>query len=408
MSALQRLFHRNGSVVARRAFSRVWSLGALLLLTGLLGAPRVGQAGVAPAPAARGPNVVLVTLDGFRIQEVFGGMDPAVLPHATVENRAALERRFLRPTPQEARLALLPFVWGQLVAQGVMLGNPRGGVPVRLTNPHRVSYPGYAELLTGQVQAAILDNQPRRIPRTTGLEFARTELRVPQQGVAAYASWEVLAAGVEHVPGTISVNCGYAEPDSTVATPDMKTVARVQASLRSPWDGVRPDAVTMELALEHLRAHKPRFLYVALGETDDWAHDGRYDRMLEAAQSADAFLMRLWNTLQSMPEYRDNTTLLVTADHGRGAVGAGWKDHGPAAALSGSDRTFLLAVGPGIPALGEPPPRAEGAPSEVTTTQLMPTLLAALGLDPRAYNPQAGAPLTWSAWTGVPRVPTKP
>ena len=39
--------------------------------------------------------------------------------------------------------------------------------------------------------------------------------------------------------------------------------------------------------MAHLRRAQPRVLYLALGETDDWAHDGRYDRVLETYARTD-------------------------------------------------------------------------------------------------------------------------
>ena len=37
------------------------------------------------------------------------------------------------------------------------------------------------------------------------------------------------------------------------------------------------------------------------GETDDWAHDGRYDRVLEAYARSDRYLAQLWTWLESQP-----------------------------------------------------------------------------------------------------------
>jgi hypothetical protein len=36
--------------------------------------------------------------------------------------------------------------------------------------------------------------------------------------------------------------------------------------------------------------------------------------------------LQLWNTLQAMPEYKDQTTLLITTDHGRGSGREEWKE----------------------------------------------------------------------------------
>jgi hypothetical protein len=76
-------------------------------------------------------------------------------------------------------------------------------------------------------------------------------------------------------------------------------------------------------------------LYVMLGDTDEWAHERRYDLYLEAAARGDRFLRTLWETVQSMPGYRDRIALIVATDHGRGS-GEDWTDH--FAALLGLER----------------------------------------------------------------------
>jgi phosphopentomutase len=71
------------------------------------------------------------------------------------------------------------------------------------------------------------------------------------------------------------------------------------------------------MSVECLQKFKPRVLYIAFGETDDWAHQRRYDRYLDYIHVFDSYLKRLWTLLQSMDEYRNNTTLIITTDHGR-------------------------------------------------------------------------------------------
>ena len=67
-------------------------------------------------------------------------------------------------------------------------------------------------------------------------------------------------------------------------------------------------------------------LYIALGETDEWAHERRYDLYLQSVRDH-RFLADLWQTVQGLPEYRDKTSLIVTTDHGRGEKPDDWIDH---------------------------------------------------------------------------------
>lgn len=138
--------------------------------------------------------------------------------------------------------------------------------------------------------------------------------------------------------------------------------------------------------MEYLKERKPRVLFVSLGETDDWAHEGRYDEYLNAAHRADGFLRILWETVQSMPEYRDRTTLIFSPDHGRGDGGLRWKDHGQK--IPESKYIWMAFLGPDTLPLGE---RHE-IPS-VAQNQIAATIAAFLGEDYRADTPQAGKPI---------------
>jgi arylsulfatase A-like enzyme len=88
-------------------------------------------------------------------------------------------------------------------------------------------------------------------------------------------------------------------------------------------------------------------MYIALNETDEWAHRNRYDRYLEMVAYVDRCLGRLWDTLQAVPEYRANTAVVVTADHGRGENLGDWTSHG--SAVEGAGRIWLAALGPNRP-----------------------------------------------------------
>src|SRR6202011_5679135 len=150
----------------------------------------------------------------------------------------------------------------------------------------------------------------------------------------------------EHTPGSITINAGYQPADGN-ASPRAKDLAALQFAARSPWDETRHDYVTFELALDHLRRFHPRVMHISFDETDDWAHMRRYDRVLESIQYIDQMLRTLWTTLQSMPEYRAHTTLIVTCDHGRGDSLKDFNDHG--AKVAGAEQIWLAIVGPDTP-----------------------------------------------------------
>ena len=83
-----------------------------------------------------------------------------------------------------------------------------------------------------------------------------------------------------------------------------------------------------DAAREHLLRHQPRVMFIGFLETDAWGHAGRYDNLLTSAHAVDQYIQRLWETMQSMDQYRDKTTFIISTDHGRGSGLTDWKNHG--------------------------------------------------------------------------------
>ncbi len=355
---------------------------AIAVLTVLVATPALAE--------LRTHNVVLITVDGLRHQELFSGVDPLLLENkerAGIKDLDRLREQYWRPTATERREALLPFFWGTLARQGIVIGNKARGSRVTLTNPVRISYPGYAEILTGQAQLAIVSNDPIRMPRETLLEFARRKLNLPRTQVAAFASWNVFNAITARNPDSIFTNAGYQPVPPDIATPEMAVLNALQMQMLTPWDSVRHDAITAGLALAYVKTYQPRLLYLALGETDDWAHDRRYDRVIHAARFFDDRLRDLWSLLQSTEHYRDRTTLVITTDHGRGSTLENWTSH--RGDIDGAEDVWIAVIGPDTPNRGEVAPTPA-----LHTSNVAGTVLKLLGLDTQEFNPQAGAPIS--------------
>ena len=64
-------------------------------------------------PVLKTRNVLLITVDGLRWQEVFGGAEAALIDKEAggVKDVPAVKERFHRETPQESRETLMPFFW---------------------------------------------------------------------------------------------------------------------------------------------------------------------------------------------------------------------------------------------------------------------------------------------------------
>ena len=340
-----------------------------LFVFALLGLPLVVQ-----AQERQTENVLLITLDGLRWQELFTGADSLLLhDERYVADVEATRERFWRPDSTARRKALMPFFWETIATQGQLYGNRYDQCTVDLTNEHRFSYPGYNEILTGQADDERIDsNDKKPNPNVTVLEYANRQAGFEGR-VAAFGSWDVFPYIVGGERSGVPVNAGFETATGDSLTPKEQFLNELQAQVPSPWSTVRLDAFTHGYALEHLKTDRPRLLYIAYGETDDFAHDGDYQAYLEAARRTDGFIRELWKTVQSDSFYRDRTTLLITTDHGRG-LGDDWTSHG--ADLPRSSEVWIAALGPDTS-----PPRKGTSECALYQNQLAPTVAALLGLD---------------------------
>jgi len=336
-----------------------------------------------PRPAIA--NVLVVTMDGMRWQEVFGGLQSALLTKEAggVEEPEPIERRFGGGTAEQRREKLMPFFWTIVARDGQVFGDPSRGSLARVTNGLWFSYPGYNELLAGYPDPRIDSNDKNLNPNVTVLEWLNHRPAYAGR-VAAFASWELLPWILNAQRSGIACN-GEGPPIAQPATERERALNDFAAELPPYWGATRFDAPTGLGALEYLRSHHPRVLYVMLGETDEWAHGRRYDLYLDSAYRNDRFIRQLWETAQRMPEYAGRTALLLATDHGRGDGAADWTDHGRK--VPAAERIWMAAMGPGVPALGV------RANVTVTQSQLAATVAALLGEDYVAAQPKAAAAL---------------
>ncbi len=346
-------------------------------------------------------RVILVTLDGVRWQELFHGVDPELIQDKRyVKKPERLRKDYWHKEEKRRRERLMPFVWGSLARQGVMLGDRKQGSRMRISNPWYFSYPGYNEILTGRVDPSIDSNASVDNPNTTVLEWLAKARGY--RNLAVFASWDAFPSIYAVKRSGLMVNAGFMPVAGYALSERMRFLNRLQEETPSPWETVRLDVFTHHFALDWLKKQQPRVLAIHYGETDDFAHDGRYDHYVDAIHRADHFLADLWKTVQTLPAWRGHTVLLVTTDHGRGRTAEDWQHHGSVRAMQGymkdlqsrfpqgikgADETWLLAMGPGIAQKG-----VLKTDETLQATQIVPTLLRMLGEDPKAYSkdlPQA-------------------
>ncbi|MGQ0647649.1 MAG: alkaline phosphatase family protein [Gemmatimonadaceae bacterium] len=344
------------------------------------------------APTARAQrrtrNVVLIVTDGLRWQEVFRGAERALMTTKPggVRDTTALLRSYWRDDANARRTALLPFFWSTLVKQGVLFGNQDRGSTAAIMNTMKFSYPGYNEIFTGAFDPRIDSNDYPPNPNVTVLEWLAR--RSDYKGkVAAIATWDAFrrifnrdrASGMDVIDGW--------DPPFRGAMARGERAATINEFYRTSvrmWENNTFDAPMHAATKEYIRQRKPRVLFVGYGETDEWAHAGMYDLVLQSAHRVDGFIADLWNTMQAMPEYRGATTFIVTTDHGRGSGPDEWKNHGEK--VAGAENIWIAVLGPDTPPLGE----VSNVP-RVTQSQLAATVAALLGEDYRAFAPRSGA-----------------
>lgn len=297
-------------------------------------------------------NVVLVTFDGLRWQELFGGAVDSMMnnPELTKDKEQVIAA-FQADDPKEARKKLMPWMWSTVVEEGQLYGNRWLGNQVNCTNRFWFSYPGYNEILTGFSDPEIDSNAKKYNQNKTVLEWFAEKPEFTGK-IAAFGSWDVFPYIINDKRSGIPVNAGFRKAEDEYLTYKEQFLNDLQDQIPSPWATVRLDAFTHNYMIEYMKKHHPRIVYISYGETDDFAHDGRYDHYLKSAHQTDKWLAALWEYLQNDPFYQDKTSLLITTDHGRGhSPMEQWKSHGTI--YKGSDQIWIAALGPNIPALGE-------------------------------------------------------
>ncbi len=334
-------------------------------------------------------NLFLITVDGLRWNEVFTGADRQLLNRVRggVKDTIGIREKFWRDSVQARRVALMPFFWTTLVNEGVVYGNRNLGSEVNVTNEIRTSYPGYAEILTGSSQPEIMTNKKKQIPAITVLEFLKNELGLSHTKIATFASWDLFPFAVSQKPGALYCNAGYVPVEDGELVPMQMFLNVVQNEIPKQWKSVRYDAMTYYHGMEFIKKHKPKVFYFSFAETDDWAHDKRYDQVLEAAHRVDNYLAQIWQFVSSDSQYLGKTSFIIASDHGRGSSDSEkWIDHGKD--IPESEYIWVAVLGPDTPKKGE----LFQIP-KVYQNNIAATMAKLFGLDFRKVAPDCGQPL---------------
>jgi hypothetical protein len=326
-------------------------------------APMLAVEGDATRPTAKTKNVILVTIDGVRWQDVFGGVDPQMASMAS-----------MKATDVVGADELMPNLYA-LAKEGAVSGAPDHGAPMMASGPNYVSLPGYMEIFTGSRQVGCRTNGCEPTKMHTMLDEARERLAARDEDVAVISSWESIANAASSAPHRIAMSAGrhggVSRDKVRVDAVASRLLDEGAAAAAAPGDDdYRPDSFTAALALRYVETARPRVLSVNLGDTDEYAHAGDYASYVQAIRRADRFLGDLRSVLSKLKNYGEYTTIVVTCDHGRSAS---FRDHGWDVPESG--RVWMVASGGAVPAVGYV---TEGGAERLA--DIAPTMQVLLGL----------------------------
>lgn len=360
-------------------------------------------------------NIIIITTDGFRWQEVFGGMDSAIANNKKFnqDDSAAIFKKYWADNPLERRKKLMPFLWSIIEKNGQIYGNRNSGNKVDNANPYWFSYPGYNEIFTGYPDTLINSNSFPPNPNTNLLEFLN-HLPKYKNKVAAFGAWDAFDRILNEERSKIPVYSAF-DPFGKITTgtvnknndqqlnnmgkrklvysgidplekdiPDVieKTINALAKDSYKPFgDEEVLDVFTQYGALNYLQTKKPKVLYISYGETDEWAHSGFYRDYLNAANMVDKWIQDIWNYVQSDPLYKNKIAIFITTDHGRGdAKKEEWTSHNNK--IKDSYQIWMAAMGPGIKAKGE-----VKTSQQLYQKQFAQTMASVLGLTFTAEHP---------------------
>ncbi len=326
--------------------------------------------------AEQSVTIVIVTLDGVRWHEVFEGVDPKLAAEHNLPADAVVSAR-----------DLLPNLYSIIDTRGSALGAPGHGSAISASGPNFLSLPGYAELLSGRSVTGCANNQCRGVATHTIIEELSAGSARPDADVAAVTSWAEIARVTSFGACRAAVSSGRHGGSNRELFARDPEGARLLSLAENAPPGLgdadfRPDTLTADLAIHHLKTRTPRFLFLGLGEPDEFGHMNDYAGYLSSLRRADARIAEIDGELQRLAARGTRTALFITADHGRADS---FVEHGEK--YPESARVWLVASGSALNARG-----FVSAPSERRLADLAPTMREIAHL-PRDTDLVAGAPL---------------
>lgn len=247
----------------------------------------------------------------------------------------------------QAPEALTPHLHQLAQTRGVLVGTDRS--PMVASSPSTVSLPGYSEIFSGRSPECANNDCPATTQLTLLDEWAR---RDPSAPMTIISSWSRIGRAAAKDLSRMTVSGGQTvqvHAERFCKTPGLCMQYHAGTHV-FPWPGdtdYRPDRATAALAIAYLRVQQPQFLFVGLGDTDEYAHRGDYRGYLQALHAADATIGTINQWLREKESQGHRTLLVCTTDHGRSR---GFNHHGGAPEAA---RVWALFAGSVVAARGQ-------------------------------------------------------
>lgn len=276
----------------------------------------------------KSPKIVLLTIDGVRWQEIFNGTD-----HELYKKRQLTSRE------------LVPNMYHYFIDEGSSYGKES---PVIASGTAHISLPGYLEMMRGRPTLDCLTNLCDPELNTTLLDFF--------EEVAVFSSWDTVRKSTTSLPDRFVISAGRNYRSKNYI--DKRLTDNQKFDCYVGHLDYRPDEFTIKSTFDYLSNEKPQFLWVSLGDTDEYAHSGNYEEYIRSLRKFDFFVGEI------IREYDEETIFIVTTDHGRSTD---WKHHG---LDEESSKVWLMFHGKGIPSLGHVTSK-----KKLSLSNIMPTVL---------------------------------
>ena len=230
------------------------------------------------APQYQTKNVVIVVVDGPRYTETWGAKDRSLVAH--------MEKNLL----------------------------PEGVINTSFFNDgYTYTNSGHAAITTGVRQP--INNGGRELPRNPSI----FQLWLEATGQPRHKAWLVTSKDKLEILA-----------DTKYKKYAGNFLASTDCGNSGNGSGYRADSTTFRKAIQVLQKDEPNLMLINFKDPDHYGHSNRWEAYLQGIKNSDKYVWQLWQFLQNHPHYRNQTTFIVTNDHGRHSDGRadGFVSHG--------------------------------------------------------------------------------